>query len=193
MKTKLLFTSLLLLTALGLSAQDGDKEAAKRYGFKSATAKFVTSVMGQKVESTTFIDNYGALECQRTKLEVPGMGEVESAVITKEGKVWSVNYALKSIQTVDLEQPNFLNLTEDVIGKYKIQEVGKEQFLDKECTVYTMENETQGMKAQVKVWVYKGMALKQETSLSGMKIVASATEFKEDAMVLPQVFDVPEF
>ena len=121
------------------------------------------------------------------------MGEVESAVITKEGKVWSVNYALKSIQTVDLEQPNFLNLTEDVIGKYKIQEVGKEQFLDKECTVYTRENETQGMKAQIKVWVYKGMALKQETSLSGMKIVASATEFKEDAMVLPQVFDVPVF
>ena len=193
MRTKLLFTSLLLLATLGLSAQDGDKEAVKRYGFKSATAKFVTSVMGQKVESTTFIDNYGALECQRTKLEVPGMGEVESAVITKEGKVWSVNYALKSIQTVDLEQPNFLNLTEDVIGKYKIQEVGKEQFLDKECTVYTMENETQGMKAQIKVWVYKGMALKQETSLSGMKIVASATEFKEDAMVLPQVFDVPEF
>ena len=187
MRTKLLFTSLLLLATLGLSAQDGDKEAVKRYGFKSATAKFVTSVMGQKVESTTFIDNYGALECQRTKLEVPGMGEVESAVITKEGKVWSVNYALKSIQTVDLEQPNF------VIGKYKIQEVGKEQFLDKECTVYTMENETQGMTAQIKVWVYKGMALKQETSLSGMKIVASATEFKEDAMVLPQVFDVPEF
>ena len=56
-----------------------------------------------------------------------------------------------------------------------------------------MENETQGMMAQIKVWVYKGMALKQETSLSGMKIVASATEFKEDAMVLPQVFDVPEF
>ncbi|MBQ8061584.1 MAG: DUF4412 domain-containing protein [Bacteroidales bacterium] len=193
MKTKLLFTSLLLLATLGLSAQDGDKEAVKRYGFKSATAKFVTSVMGQKVESTTFIDYYGALECQRTKMDVPGMGEVESAVITKGNKVWSVNYALKSIQEIPLEQPNFLDLTEDMVSKYKIQEVGKEEFLDKECTVYTMENETQGMKAQIKVWVYKGMGLKQETSLSGMKIVAMATEFKEDAMVLPQVFNVPEF
>ena len=193
MKTKLLFTSLLLLATFGLSAQDGDKEAVKRYGFKSATAKYVTSVMGQKVESTTFIDDYGALECQRTKMDVPGMGEVESAVITREGKVYSVNYALKSIQTIPLEQPNFLDLTEEAVAKYKIKEVGKEEFLDRECTVYTMESEAQGMKTNIKVWVYKGLGLKQETTLSGMKIVALATELKEDAMILPQVFNVPEF
>ena len=78
MKTKLLFTSLLLLATVSLFAQEG----SKRYGFKSATVKYNTSVMGQNVESTTYIDNYGALECQKTKMSVPGMGDVESAVIT---------------------------------------------------------------------------------------------------------------
>ncbi len=190
MKTKLIFASLLFLATVSLFAQE---EGSKRYGFKSATVKYNTSVMGQNVESTTYIDNYGALECQKTKMSVPGMGDVESAVITKEGKMWSVNYALKSVQEVNTEQPNFNDLSEDAIKKYKIKEVGKEKFLDKDCTVYTMENEAQGMKAQIKVWVYKGLGLKQESDIAGMKILATAKEFNEGATILPQVFEVPNF
>ena len=56
-----------------------------------------------------------------------------------------------------------------------------------------MENEAQGMKAQVKVWVYKGLGLKQETDIAGMKILATAKEFTEGATILPQVFEVPNF
>ena len=192
MKTKLIFTSMLLLATACLFAQES-KEAAHKYGFKSAIVKYTTSVMGQDIESTTYIDNYGALECQKTKMSVPGMGDVESAAITKEGKTWSVNYALKQVQEVPVEQPNFSDLTDEAVKKYKIKEEGKEKYLDKDCTVYTMENETQGMKAQIKVWVYKGLGLKQETDISGMKIVAKATNLDEGAAVLPQVFDVPKF
>ena len=50
MKTKFLFASLLMLVSLGLTAQD--KEAVKKYGFKSAIVKISTDMMGQKVEST---------------------------------------------------------------------------------------------------------------------------------------------
>jgi len=49
------------------------------------------------------------------------------------------------------------------------------------------------MTAKLKVWCYKGFTLKSETELMGMKIITAVTEFKEDAMVLPQVFDVPKF
>ena len=62
-----------------------------------------------------------------------------------------------------------------------------------DCDVFTMETEAQGMKAKMKVWCYKGFALKSVTDISGMAVTAVATEFKEDAMVLPQVFDVPKF
>ena len=191
MKTKLIFTSMLLLATVGMFAQEGKE--AKRYGFKSAIVKYTTSIMGQDVQSTTYIDNYGALECQKTTMSVPGMGDVESAVITKEGKMYSVNYALQQVQEVPLETPNFTDLTDEAVKKFKIKEVGKEKYLDKDCTIYTMENETQGMKAQIKVWVYKGLGLKQETDISGMKIVAKATGIDEGASVLPQIFDVPKF
>lgn len=196
MKTKALFTSLLLLMAFSLYAQETTSEPVKRYGFKSAIAKVSTDVMGQKVESTAYIDDYGAKECQKTKVTVPGVGEVESASIVKDGKSWAVNYMYKQIQetTESLAgQPNFLNLDEETIKKFNIKEVGKGTILDKECTIYTMENEVQGMKAEMKVWVYKGLAMKSETSISGMKLVGEMVEFEEGAMVLPQVFDLPKF
>lgn len=196
MKTKALFTSLLLLMAFSLYAQETTSEPVKRYGFKSAIAKVSTDVMGQKVESTAYIDDYGAKECQKTKVTVPGVGEVESASIVKDGKSWAVNYMYKQIQetTESLAgQPNFLNLDEETIKKFNIKEAGKGTILDKECTIYTMENEVQGMKAEMKVWVYKGLAMKSETNISGMKLVGEMVEFEEGAMVLPQVFDLPKF
>ena len=193
MKIKYLFTSLLMLATIGLYAQEQGNEPAKRYGFKSAIVKYTTDVMGQSIESTSYIDEYGAKECQKTKMSVPGMGDIETSVITKEGKSWSVNYSMKAVQELPVDQPNFSDLTDEAIKKYKIEEVGKEEYLGKECIVYTMENEAQGMKAKIKVWTYKGLGLKQETEVSGMKIVAKALEFDEGAIVLPQVFDIPKF
>ena len=98
MKAKAILASLLMLVAVGLSAQE--KAPVKKYGFKSAIAKFATEVMGQAVESTIYIDEYGAKECQKAKVQVPGMGTMESGVISKEGKTWNVNYTMKQVQEV---------------------------------------------------------------------------------------------
>ena len=194
MKAKALLTSIMMLAAVTLFAQE-ENAPVKKYGFKSAIVKLATDVMGQKVESTAYIDEYGAKECQKTKVDVPGMGSVESATISKDGKTWSVNYTMNQVQEMDInpaDQPNFLELTDDMKKKFKIQEVGTEKVLDKDCTVYTLETEAQGMTAKLKVWCYKGFTMKTETEVMGMKVAAVATEFKEDAMVLPQVFDVPK-
>ncbi|MBR4756987.1 MAG: hypothetical protein IK076_08605, partial [Bacteroidales bacterium] len=85
MKTNLILTGLLLLATAGLYAQEEGKEPVKKYGFKSAVVKYTTEVMGQKLESTTYIEDFGAKECQKVKMSVPGMGEMETAVITKDG------------------------------------------------------------------------------------------------------------
>jgi hypothetical protein len=194
MRTKVLLASLLMLVSLGLTAQEN--APVKKYGFKSAIAKISTDMMGQKVESTAYVDEYGAKECQKAKVEVPGMGAVETGSIVKDGKSWSINYTMKQVQEVEIkpeDQPNFLNITEEAKKKFKIQEAGKEKVLDFDCDVYTLETEAEGMTAKLKVWCYKGFTLKSETELMGMKIITAVTEFKEDAMVLPQVFDVPKF
>lgn len=194
MKAKTILASLLMLVAVGLSAQE--KAPVKKYGFKSAIAKFATEVMGQAVESTIYIDEYGAKECQKAKVEVPGMGTMESGVISKEGKTWNVNYTMKQVQEVEInpgDQPNFLDLNEETRKKFKIEEVGQEKVLDYDCTVYTLVTTSGEISANAKLWVYKGLPMKTETEAMGMKVTNVVTEFKEDAMVLPQVFDVPKF
>ena len=194
MKAKAILASLLMLVAVGLSAQE--KAPVKKYGFKSAIAKFATEVMGQAVESTIYIDEYGAKECQKAKVEVPGMGTMESGVISKEGKTWNVNYTMKQVQEVAInpgDQPNFLDLNEETRKMFKIEEVGQEKVLDYDCTVYTLVTTSGEISANAKLWVYKGLPMKTETEAMGMKVTNVVTEFKEDAMVLPQVFDVPKF
>ena len=195
MKIKVLFTSIMMLAAVSLFAQE-ENAPVKKYGFKSAIAKFATEVMGQAVESTIYIDEYGAKECQKAKVEVPGMGTMESGVISKEGKTWNVNYTMKQVQEVEInpgDQPNFLDLNEETRKKFKIEEVGQEKVLDYDCTVYTLVTTSGEISANAKLWVYKGLPMKTETEAMGMKVTNVVTEFKEDAMVLPQVFDVPKF
>ncbi|MBQ6254439.1 MAG: hypothetical protein IJK05_07310 [Bacteroidales bacterium] len=195
MKTRLILASLLTLATFSLFAQE-EKEPVKKYGFKSAIIKLSSDVMGQAVESTVYIDDYGAKECQKVKVSIPGMGDIETATIAKDGKAWSVNYTMKQVQEVDMsasDKLNFLELTDEIRKKYNIQEAGVEKVLDLECQVYTLENEAQGVKAKIKGWIYKGMTLKSETEAAGMTITVTPVEFKENAVVLPQVFDVPKY
>ena len=195
MKTRLILASLLTLATFSLFAQE-EKEPVKKYGFKSAIIKLSSDVMGQAVESTVYIDDYGAKECQKVKVSIPGMGDKETATIAKDGKSWSVNYTMKQVQEVDMsasDKLNFLELTDEIRKKYNIQEAGVEKVLDLECQVYTLENEAQGVKAKIKGWIYKGMTLKSETEAAGMTITVTPVEFKENAVVLPQVFDVPKY
>ena len=54
--------SLLVATTM-LMAQDG----AKKYGIKSGTITMVSEVMGQKIESKSYFDDYGALEASKER------------------------------------------------------------------------------------------------------------------------------
>ena len=113
MKRLFVVIATLLMAAVMMTAQDG----ARKYGVKSGTAKVETEMMGQKVEITSWFDDYGALEATLTK-----MGGMEATTISKDGKSWMVNPAMKMVQEVPAqqEQVNFMNLTDELIAKYKL-------------------------------------------------------------------------
>ena len=117
---KRLFTALFAFTvmAVGLIAQ----EAPKKYGIKSGTVKAVTEVMGQKAEGISYFDNYGALEAGKSQAN--GM---EVLTITRDGKTYMVVPSVKQVREMPAQESvNYLNLTDDVIEKYKIKEIGKD-------------------------------------------------------------------
>ncbi len=189
---KILTLALMLSVVCSALAQEG----TKRYEIKSGMVKSVMDVMGQSTETTLYFDNYGEQQVTKAKVKVPGYGEIETATILKDGKGWVVNYAMEQVQELPasaLGDVNLANPTDEEIKTYHIEEIGTETILGKECTKYRYEASAMGQTAKITAWVYKGIPLKSETSVSGMTITAEAVEFIENAMVLPQTFDVPKF
>lgn len=189
---KILTLALMLMVVCGATAQEGPK----KYGIKSGMAKTTTEVMGQVQQVTLYFDNYGALQCSKTKTEVPGMGDIEMATIVKDGKAWMVNYTMKQVQEIPAaaqEDIDFNNLTEEVKAKYNVQEAGTEKILGRNCIKYTYQADIQGHTAKGTAWVYQGFPLKSVVSVAGMEIKTEVTDFVENILVMPQTFDVPEY
>ena len=139
------------------------QEASKKYGFKSGTITTVSEVMGQKIESKGYFDDYGNL--QSSKANTFGM---EISTILRDGKTYVVNHSAKQVQQMPVQETiNYLDLSDEIISKYKIQEAGKETVSGKECVKYTLEVSQMGQTAQLTVCVWQGFPMKTVTRADG--------------------------
>ena len=184
MKRLITLLSMLLMVSTILSAQD----ATKKYGIKSGTTTTVSEVMGQKIESKGYFDDYGNL--QSSKASTFGM---EISTILRNGKTYMVNHSAKQVQEMPTpESINYLDLTDEIVAKYKIQEIGHETVTGKECVKYTMEVSQMGQTAQITVSVWCGIPMKTISSANGMDVIATVTELTEGD-VDASVFEIPSF
>ncbi len=175
--------SLLAATTLMLG-----QNAPKKFGIKSGSFTMVSEVMGQKVESKNYFDDYGNLQASVTSAF--GM---ELSTISRDGKTYMVNTAAKQVQEMPAQESiNYLDLTDEVIAKYQIKEVGSDTVTGKECIKYTMEVSQMGQKAHITVSVWNGIPMKTITSANGMDASVTVTEFTE-CEVDTTLFDVPTY
>ena len=173
-----------LLVAVTAMAQDG----ARRYGIKSGSYKTEMDMMGQTITNTTYFDDYGAKEA--TAMNMMGM---EMTQLSKDGKMYFVNKAEKSVQEMPAQQSiNYLNLTDDVVAKNKVKEIGTETVSGKDCTVYTAEISQMGQTAKATVSVWNGFAMKTSIDAGGFAITTKIVEINEGP-VDAALFEVPEF
>ena len=186
------FIAIALLMCFALAATG--QEAVKKYDIKSGIAKMTVSLMGQTVESTTYFDDYGALQASKSKVSVPGTGEIETMTISRDGKTYTVIPAMKQIQEQPAQESiNFLALTDEMIAQNKIEKVGTDTVCGKECVKYTAAVTEQGQSATSTLSIYKGFPMKTVTSVAGIEIVTEVIEFTEDAFVVASMFEVPKF
>lgn len=184
MKRLVLLLSVLLVASTILMAQD----ASKKYGIKSGTITTVSEVMGQKIESKGYFDDYGNL--QSSKASTFGM---EISTILRDGKTYMVNHSAKQVQELPVQESvNYLDLTDEIIAKYKIQEVGKETVAGKDCVKYTMEVSQMGQTIKLTVSVWNGIPMKTVTNANGTEMTATVTEVTEEE-VDASLFEVPSF
>lgn len=164
----------------------------KRYEVKSGIVTMEMSMMGQNVVQKMYFDDYGAKQASISEFGGQKMRNIEV-----DGKNIMIDDAAKTATKmpamgVDANKINFLNLTDQVIKKNKIKEIGKEEIAGKECTRYTYKVLMMGQAVTVNVWVYKGIPLKTSTKTDFGEIGMSATAIEEDVQIDPAMFTIPE-
>jgi outer membrane lipoprotein-sorting protein len=167
---------------VALSAQN----AAKKYEIKSAIIQKEMTTMGQKMQSTWYIDDFGQKEALEMTVGSGLMKQQMLTVIDSES-VTTVNLKLKTGTRMKLPEEsnvNYLQLTPEVKEKYALKELGEEDIAGKSCKKYAMETTQAGQTMQISTWIWKGIVLKSETSANG-KVVSSetATKIQEDAAI----------
>lgn len=191
MNTRKTATAILLLfVTIALSAQEA------KYEMKSAIIKKKTDFSGQVLESTTFIDDYGKKESTEIIFK-NGMGPgVDKSMMTimDSTSVITVDMDTKVANRVNLPTKpiNYLQISDEIRDQYKLKEAGEEAIGDKTCKIYTLEISQMGQTLQLKVWVWKGIALKSETSAGGTLLATeTTTDIQENAAVLQDKFSLP--
>jgi len=191
MNTRKTATAILLLfVTIALSAQEA------KYEMKSAIIKKKTDFSGQVLESTTFIDDYGKKESTEIIFK-NGMGPgVDKSMMTimDSTSVITVDMDTKVANRVNLPTKpiNYLQISDEIRDQYKLKEAGEEEIGDKTCKIYTLEISQMGQTLQLKVWVWKGIALKSETSAGGTLLATeTTTDIQENAAVLQDKFSLP--
>ena len=159
-----------------------------RYGIKSGSYKTEMDMMGQTITNTTYFDDYGAKEV--TAMNMMGM---EMTQLMKDGTMYLINKGEKSVQEMPgRESINYLDLTDEVIAKNKIKEIGKETIAGKECTIYTAEISQMGQTAKATVSVWNGLVMKSSIDMGGFAMTQKVVEVNEGP-VDAALFEVPKF
>lgn len=167
--------------------------ADARCELKSGIIKFEAVTQGLKAESTQYFDDYGKKQASVTVVD-QGLVKNETKTLQFEDTIYAINEAMKMGQKiVSPEKPiNYLQLTPDVIEKYKIQELGTETVAGRQCTRYSEQISQMGQTANIEVWVWKGIPLKMVMKIGDAEITnQTATEVQEDATVDPKMFEIP--
>ena len=159
-----------------------------RYGIKSGSYKTEMDMMGQTITNTTYFDDYGAKEV--TSMNMMGM---EMTQLMKDGTMYFINKGEKSVQEMPgRESINYLNLTDEVIAKNKIKEIGTETVAGKECTIYTAEVSQMGQTAKATVSVWNGFVMKSSIDMGGFAMTQKIVEVNEGP-VDAALFEIPKF
>ncbi|MBX2991251.1 MAG: hypothetical protein KF749_08785 [Bacteroidetes bacterium] len=166
-----------------------EKEGYKRYAMSSAIVEYKLSGVQSGKETIRF-DRWGLREANLTETEVKagGMTIPSKSETIMDGEFTyaldrDANTATKTHNTL-LTQISATHKTKDLeeVGEKTLKamnatKTGTETFLGKKCDVWEVKN------LGTKMWVYKGLTLKSETNMSGMKVIREAVKFEENAKV----------
>ena len=202
MKKLALFLMMAAMSAASVSAQPGSSKSSllfsnaslpadARYELKSGIIKFEGVARGIKGEVTQYFDDYGK---KLAAVSVVGqeLEKKEVKIIQFEDTIYSIIEKIGLKRALPEKAINYLQLTPDVIEKYKIRDLGEETVAGKSCKKYSLEVTQMGQTVKTEVCVWKGIALKSVTKSGDNVESQTAIEILENATIDPKEFEIPE-
>lgn len=200
------------LAVLLVSCNGNSQNTIKRYEVKSGIVKYTSAisgkVLGGKVKGSgtenLYFKNWGALELkeeqsnQTTTMKFFGKEKIEtnsSHVINKldNGESYLVDFDKKTITIgrdpmMDIMKQSNTNVSDkgaNMLESMGGEKVGVGSVLGYNCEIWNVLGGKQ--------WIYKGVMLKMEMTVLGIKTVTEATSAKFDVSVADSNFKLPDF
>ncbi len=185
--------SLLIVAGLMAATMLGAQESEKVYGIKSGIVTTTSDMMGQSVTQLLYFDDFGAKQ-----VTVSDFGGQKMRMLReKDGSQIMVSDADKTATRMPSfgggeKRINWLNLTEEVIKKNKIKELGEEVVAGKTCKKYKYRVGMMGQFIDQTICVYQGIVLKSSSSTQMGDMVQEATKVEENVTIEASMFTIPE-
>ncbi len=186
---KILFLSISIFIFISVNAQK-----IKKYPFKSGIIEYKCEGNRTGTE-TMYWDEYGHKEYHIRNLETKTSTEVEKSVehilyigvemySWEDGKEAGMKIKNPILETME-EDPNMTweQLSKNVLTNLGYKKVGSETVAGKKCEVW------QGMS---KAWIWKGLTIKTDANILGVKITQTATDINTGARVSSSKFELPD-
>lgn len=179
----------------GMAGMGGVMGAAPAIDFSSMVQKIYFDDYGRKTASETIFGDsvtrtiskgdstYIINEKMNTATVMPIFGGRGGSFMSGMGGA--------SIGTIG--QIDWLNLTDKLIKKNKIKDLGEEEVAGVKCKKYSMKNTSyMGITTTTTIWIYKGVPLKTESVSDWGTTTQTTAAFEENASVSALKFILPE-
>lgn len=192
---------LFLISVLVVGTITAQENKVKTYQIKSGYVKY--KPLNKRVTGTHELwwDNYGEYVREERNLTTTTKffgrkkeSKEHTIIITKGELIWradlSNNTATKSVNPMyhtvqdnmgEMSENEQQQMANSILGGLGGKKAGKEKFMGYTCEITKMWGS--------KVWMYKGVALKSESKMLGMKSGEEATVFKPNAAVNTSKFE----
>lgn len=205
-------STLISLFALLISCDGNSQNQLKRYKVKSGIIKYTTTISGKIIGSkitgsgteSLYFKNWGAKEfkegqsTQTSHMKFFGKEKTETTSkheISKidNGKIYLVDFKNKIIQSknnpmMDLMKQSKTNAADESKNMLEAmggKKIGNETYKGFNCEVWELLGGKQ--------WIYKGVMLKMDMEVLGIKTLTEATSVKFNVDVADSNFKLPDF
>lgn len=191
-------------TESSIEKEDFD-EKMKRYEIKSGIIEYKTStqgnVMGFKVEGsgskTVVFKDWGTVEVVEEKKTENNMGqESETHNMSKfdNGMTYTVNFESKKIFKSDQKgmlsglsagNENMAETGKEMLESMGGKKIGEEKIQSYKCEIWEVMGQ--------KIWLYKGLTLRMEVDVMGIKTLEEATKIEFNTSISSGQLELPDF